>query len=96
MLITIPHVSIKPNYLTTYIYFDNTSSFGVVENSRLVRPLSNEHHGLMSQKANRRVRLAIDWMCLLAKNKHVTADRAGSVTPKVGSRIIDLPYWSSL
>lgn len=29
----------------------------------------------MSTKANRRVRLAIDWMCLMAKNKHVESDR---------------------
>lgn len=78
MQITLPYVSIKPNYLTTYTHFDNTESYSVYENSRIVRPLDNRHHGLMSTKANRRVRLAIDWMCLLAKDKHVKSDNTGN------------------
>lgn len=32
----------------------------------------------MSKKANRRVRLAIDWMCLMSKPKHVMADKTGN------------------
>ena len=77
MLLTLDYVSIKPNYFTTYTHFDNTDTRDWVENSRIVRPLHNNHHGLMSTKANRRVRLAIDWLCLLSKNKHVSSDKTG-------------------
>ena len=73
--ITLPYVSIKPNYLTSYTYFDNTSSNTFKSAFETVRPESNKQHGLMSVKANRRVRLAIDWMCLMAKNKYVQSDK---------------------
>lgn len=75
--IQLPYVSIKPNYLTSYIHFDNTSSQSFNDSEPLVRPTSNKTHGLMSIKANRRVRLAIDWMCLLSKDKHVMSERTG-------------------
>jgi hypothetical protein len=77
-LLTLPFVSIKPNYLTTYTHFDNTASFGSVYKSESIQPLDNRTHGLMSVKSNRNVRLAIDWMCLLSKNKHVQSDRTGA------------------
>lgn len=77
-LITLPYVSIKPNYLTSYTHFDHTSSNSFKSAFETVRPESNKHHGLMSVKANRRVRLAIDWMCLLSKNKYVQSDRTSN------------------
>lgn len=75
--ITLPYVSIKPNYLTSYTYFDNTSSNTFDSVFDHVQPESNKHHGLISTKANRRVRLAIDWMCLMSKDKYVHSENTG-------------------
>lgn len=76
--ICLPYVSIKPNYITSYIHFDHTSVQSSKSIFDTVQPVSNRHNGLLSTKANRRVRLAIDWMCLLAKEKYVESERTGS------------------
>lgn len=69
MLITTPYVSIKPNYLTTYCHYDSTNTKVYTDNNPLLMPVDNKQHGIMSHKANKRVKLAIDWMIELAKDK---------------------------
>lgn len=72
MLIVTPMVSIKPNYLTTYLRFDSTNSTNYNNGKERVMPESNKHDGLMSAKANKRVRLAIDWLIHITKEKTLT------------------------
>lgn len=69
MFIKLPYVSIKPNYFTTYIHHDCTNDHSFKRYENFIQPLSNVSHGIMSNKANKRVRLAIDWLCHISKDK---------------------------
>lgn len=69
MKIVLPFVSIQPNKLTTYLRYDQTRDHHVYKKNDLLTTLDNRAHGLMSYKANKRVRLAIDWMVYLSKEK---------------------------
>ena len=66
---SLQYVSIKPNNFCTYIRYDSTytgiSKYGEV----LVLPKDTRSHGLMSQKANKNIKLAIDWLIYNAKDK---------------------------
>ena len=66
---SLQYVSIKPNHLCTYIRYDSTYSGKYTSENPFVMPSDTRSHGLMSYKANKRVRLAIDWMIFLAKEK---------------------------
>ncbi len=72
MLIKLPYVSIKPNYFTTYTHHDVTGDHPNYKYENFVQPVSNVTHGLMSHKANKRVRLAIDWLINISKEKTLT------------------------
>ncbi len=69
MRVVLPYVSIKPNSIVTYAHFDSTNSGHYKDGSPYQQPKENKSHGLMSYKANKRVRLAIDWMVYLSKEK---------------------------
>lgn len=69
MKIVTPYVSIQPNKLTTYLHYDQTGDHRNYDNHKNLTTLDNRAHGLMSFKANKRVRLAIDWLVYLAKDK---------------------------
>lgn len=69
MLIKLPYVSVKPNYFTTYIHHDCTGDQNFHRYENFKQPTSNVTHGLMSHKANKRVRLAIDWLINISKEK---------------------------
>jgi len=66
---SLPFVSMKPNYFTTYIRFDSTNRNKYNSNFEAVMPIENKSHGLMSSKANKRVKLAIDWLIYMSKEK---------------------------
>jgi hypothetical protein len=72
MFVKLPYVSIKPNYFTTYTHFDVTGDHRMPSHVRAPQPVSNKSHGLMSNKANKRVRLAIDWLINISKEKPLT------------------------
>lgn len=57
--------------LVSYVRYDSTANHQKTLFSDVNRPVSNQQHGIISQKANKRVRLAIDWMLHLAKEKTV-------------------------
>ena len=69
MLIKLPYVSVKPNYFTTYCHHDVTGDHKVHQYENFKQPIDNTTHGIMSDKANKRVRLAIDWLLNIAKEK---------------------------
>jgi hypothetical protein len=62
-------VSIKPNFFTTYIKRDSTADHPTNLKEWAPLPTENKSHGLLSVKANKRVRLAIDWLIYLSKEK---------------------------
>lgn len=78
MFISLPFVSIKPNYFTTYIHRDVTGDHRGKSYANVLQPKENKTHGLMSSKANGRVRLAIDWMLHLAKDKPLPTNKETS------------------
>lgn len=78
MLIKLPYVSVKPNYFTTYIHHDCTGDHKSTRYENFKQPTDNTHHGIMSNKANKRVRLAIDWLINISKEK--TLQKKGSDT----------------
>ena len=69
MRVVLPYVSIQPNKLTTYLHYDQTGDQRNYDNYNSPTELDNRAHGIMSHKANKRVRLAIDWLIYLAKDK---------------------------
>ena len=66
---SLQYVSIKPNHLCTYIRYDSTHDNRKHMDNPFEMPTDTRSHGLMSYKANKRVRLAIDWMIFLAREK---------------------------
>ena len=72
MLITIPKVSVKPTYFVSYVSYDSTNSKTHHDDDPRILPEENKHHGIISKKANKRVRLAIDWLLEVAKDKTLT------------------------
>lgn len=84
MKVVLPYVSIQPNKLTTYLRYDQTGDHRDYKKSDLLSTLDNRAHGLMSYKANKRVRLAIDWLCYLSKDKPLYAkEKKAHVTFKL-------------
>lgn len=69
MKIVLPYVSIQPNKLVTYLHYDQTGDHKNYKRDDLLTSLDNRAHGIMSHKANKRVRLAIDWLVYLSKEK---------------------------
>jgi hypothetical protein len=75
MKVVLPYVSIQPNKLTTYLHYDQTGDHRTYASQDNVTSLDNRAHGIMSYKANKRVRLAIDWLLYLAKDKPLQSKR---------------------
>lgn len=69
MIAHLPFVSIKPNYFTTYIKTEQSKDHSSHAREWAPLPTDTQHHGIMSDKANKRVRLAIDWLINIAKEK---------------------------
>lgn len=63
------YVSIKPNYFTTYVRTEVARELNQSSRDRNPQPLDNKSHGIMSEKANKRVRLGIDWLIEISKEK---------------------------
>ncbi len=71
MKFSLPYVSIKPNYFVTYHRFDATGDTKSYQSTMFKMPEENKTDGLLSYKANKRVRLAIDWLIHISKDKHL-------------------------
>jgi hypothetical protein len=69
---SLPYVSIKPNYFTTYMRWDATGDTQASLFDKKEMPVDNKTDGLMSYKANKRVRLAIDWLINISKDKSLS------------------------
>jgi len=72
------YVSIKPNHLCTYIRYDSAGSKQRNMDNPFAMPTDTRSHGLMSYKANKRVRLAIDWLIYLSKDKPLYSNASKS------------------
>ncbi len=72
MLIITPKISVKPSYFVTYASYDSVNSRFKDHQLEAILPEENKHHGIISYKANKRVRLAIDWLLTVAKDKVLT------------------------
>jgi len=78
MFVQLPFVSVKPNYFTTYLHRDVTDDHRYGRPKQNLMPIETKTHGIMSNKANGRVRLAIDWMLHLAKDKPLPQNKVTS------------------
>jgi len=72
MLIITPKISVKPSYFVTYASYDSINSRTKDYQLEALLPEETKHHGIISYKANKRVRLAIDWLLTVAKDKILT------------------------
>ena len=89
---SLQYVSIKPNHLCTYIRYDSAGSTKRYMNNPFEMPTDTRAHGLMSYKANKRVRLAIDWMIFLAKEKPLySKEKQNNFTFKLNFITLTLP-----
>lgn len=89
---SLQYVSIKPNHLCTYIRYDSTHSGKYTSENPFEMPSDTRSHGLMSYKANKRVRLAIDWMIFLAKEKPLySKEKQNNFTFKLNFITLTLP-----
>jgi hypothetical protein len=77
MLLTKQIVNIRPGQITQYLHYDSTSTTRYANTLRAPIPKDRRTHGLISTKANRRVRNAIDWLVYLAKFKPVHEKATG-------------------
>ena len=67
-----PSISVKPNFFTTYVSWIDSTPAPRKMNNGLFMPPSKITHGLISQKANRRIKNAIDWLIHITKPKEAT------------------------
>ena len=89
---SLQYVSIKPNHLCTYIRYDSAGSKKRFMDNPFEMPTDTRSHGLMSHKANKRVRLAIDWMIYLAKDKPLySAEKKSKYQFKLNFLTLTLP-----
>ncbi len=74
---TLPYISIRPNYISTYNLpeFQKQRTKRQVDNQ--VNLLDNDTHGMVSRKANKRVKEAIDWLVMLSKQKKFKSKKTG-------------------
>ena len=70
-------ISVRPGQVTQYLHYDSTSTARYQNSLRAAMPQDRRTHGLISVKANRRVRNAIDWLVYLAKFKPVHEKATG-------------------
>ncbi len=74
---TLPYISIRPNYISTYNLpeFQKARTQKQLENEICLR--DNDTGGLISRKANKRVKEAIDWLVMLSKQKKFKSKKTG-------------------
>lgn len=66
-----PSISVQPNFFTTYVSWINATPKPRKRNQGYFMPVSKLTHGLISEKANKRIRRAIDWLIAIAKDKEL-------------------------
>jgi len=73
----LPYISIKPGYISTYNLpeFQKKRTKRQVDNQ--INLLNNNTNGMISRKANKRVKEAIDWLVLLSKQKKFKSKKTG-------------------
>lgn len=68
----ISRLSVTPSCIVHYMAYEG-SQFAKSKNHNLAPiPIDNKHHGLVSKKANKRLKNAIDWMIHLSVDKGLT------------------------
>ena len=75
----LPYVSIRPNYISTYNLpeFQKTRTHRQVANQ--IHLLENDTGGMVSRKASKKVKEAIDWLVMLSKQKKFKSKKTGRV-----------------
>jgi hypothetical protein len=72
-----PSISVQPNFFTTYMSWVDSTPRPRKKNNGLFMPATKITHGLISQKANKRIRRAIDWLIAIAKDKELGDAQTG-------------------
>jgi len=72
-----PYISIKPDRISLYSRseFPSNRTYHQTQNEKNL--LENSHKGLISKKAGKRIKLAIDWLLLLAEPKAFNRHKNG-------------------
>lgn len=73
----IPHVSIRPGYITTYCLPDGSRPRSQAQISNEVNLKAHTPNGNISRKAERRIKQSIDWLLWLSKSKWFYAPNSG-------------------
>lgn len=66
-----PSISVQPNYFTTYMSWVDSKPRPRKRHNLFNMPTSRLTHGLISEKANKRIKRAIDWLVAIAKDKEL-------------------------
>lgn len=77
-MLVVPYVSVKPNCISMYTRVEDWVTIktpGQIDNELNLE--HNSPNGLISSKASQRIKLAIDWLLLLASEKKVFSQRHG-------------------
>ena len=75
---SLQYVSIKPNHLCTYIRYDSAGSTKRYMDNPLSMPTDTRSHGLMSHKANKNIKLGIDWLIYNSHEKPLYSNQTKS------------------
>jgi len=73
-----PSISIKPCFFTTYVSWQDSTPAPRKIKSSWAMPISTISHGLVSEKANKRIKNAIDWLLFTVKEKEATNVKTNS------------------
>ena len=74
-----PSISVKPNFFTTFVTWVDSTPTPRKSSNGLFQPLSRLTHGLISKKANGRIKTAIDWLLAITKDKQITHEKTGRI-----------------
>jgi hypothetical protein len=75
--IVIPYVSIKPGFITTYEQVENRRPRTEAQRLNELNLRETATEGEISEKAERRIKTAIDWLLFMALPKKVKAPKTG-------------------
>lgn len=67
-----PSISVKPNLFTTYVSWVDSTPAPRRSTNGLFMPISKLTHGLVSKKANARIKNAIDWLLAITRDKELS------------------------
>lgn len=73
----VPYIKIEPHYIVMYRQAIWHTGRKYPRRARVVLPESNDHRGIISNSAAAKIKKAINWLLILAKDKEVSSSRHG-------------------